>query len=63
MLRYVNGVIGSANRNNTTSENDLFHQLKARFSQDEKVRVMIEDPDFDLFLTNRICEIIARRHK
>lgn len=61
VLRHVNGVIGSANTKNVTGGKELFCQLKARFSQDDEVRAMIEDPDFDSFLVNRISEIIARR--
>lgn len=61
VLQHVNGVIGSSNTKNIASGKELFQQLKARFSQDEQVRAMIGDPDFDCFLANRISEIITRR--
>lgn len=61
VLHHVNGVIGSANGRNTDSKEALYCRLKARFSQDEQVRAMIDDPDFDCFIANRIWEIMARR--
>ena len=61
ILYHINGVIGSANSRSTAGREELFHQIRARFSQDEQVRVMIDDPDFDSFIDNRVREIIARR--
>lgn len=57
VLHHVNGVIGSANGRNTDSKEALYCRLKVRFSQDEQVRAMIGDPDFDRFWV-----IVARRH-
>ena len=62
VLQHINGVIGNMNRANIASREALFTHLKTRFSQDELVRPIIEDPRFNQFLSNRISEIIARRN-
>lgn len=62
ILCHINGVIGNISRNGIISRAVAFTGLKARFSQDESIRPIYDDPQFNQFLSNRISEIMARRN-
>lgn len=61
IIQHISGVIGCANSRNVMTREELFCQLKARFSQDKEVKLIVDSPQFDQFLSNRITEIIKRR--
>ena len=60
-LLYINGVIGNSNTKKDKTQIELYQYLKSRFSQDQKIPEITNDPLFDTFLQNRIQEIMRRR--